>query len=329
MGVAASTPAEPWFGHLVPRMPTAKTKRSGAKRPKSAPAATPETGPGVVAPATTPPGASIGGQDAPPVAPTQAAAPSEDSAPQISEVSCPNVLAVAAKTGHTFKNLGLMELALRHASLSESRLDSNERMEFLGDAVLGLVACSMIFKKYPGLLEGDMTKIKSAVVSRQTCSQIAKALDLDSRIKLGKGMQSNGQLPSSLGAAAFEAIVAAVYLDGGYPAAHAFLEPILAPIIQRTHVGGHQENFKSILQQYSQRTLGESPSYLVLDDKGPDHAKCFEVCVELGTRRFQSVWGQSKKQAEQQAAILALEELGLAKRDAQTGDVTLIIDGSK
>jgi ribonuclease-3 len=242
------------------------------------------------------------------------------------EELCPQVAAVAERVGHPFKNIALLDLALRHASLSESRLDSNERMEFLGDAVLGLVACSLIFRQYPTLLEGDMTKIKSAVVSRHTCAQIAKSLELDKRIKLGKGMQSNGQIPSSLGAAAFEAVVAAVYLDGGYSAAAAFLEPILTPIILRTHVGGHQENFKSILQQYAQRTLGESPCYLVLDDKGPDHAKCFEVCVELGTRRFPSVWGQSKKQAEQQAAILALEALGLARRDLATGEVALTGD---
>jgi len=294
-------------------MPTAKTKRSGVKRPKSPPVPP-------VPPAPIPDGV---GPVVEPSVPTLAT-------PDLGiDDGCPQAAVMATQIGHQFKDIGLLELALCHASLSESRLDSNERMEFLGDAVLGLVACSMIFKRYPELLEGDMTKIKSAVVSRQTCAQIAKAMNLDDRIKLGKGMQSNGQLPSSLGAAAFEAILAAIYLDGGYAAAHAFLEPILTPIIQRTHVGGHQENFKSILQQYSQRTLGESPSYLVLDDKGPDHAKCFEVCVELGMRRFTSVWGQSKKQAEQQAAILALEELGLARRDPVTGDVALTSESSK
>jgi ribonuclease-3 len=300
-------------------MATAKVKRSGAKRSKprqvvkaSNDAARAEPAEPAVAPSVPVP--------VEPVADPPAAADDD---------ACPQATAVEAQIGHKFKDIGLLALALCHASLSESRLDSNERMEFLGDAVLGLVACSMIFKTYPDLLEGDMTKIKSAVVSRQTCAQIAKSLNLDARIKLGKGMQSNGQLPSSLGAAAFEAVVAAIYLDAGYGAAHKFLEPILAPIIRRTHVGGHQENFKSILQQYSQRTLGESPSYLVLDDKGPDHAKCFEVCVELGTRRFPSVWGQSKKQAEQQAAILALEELRLAKRDPVTGDVVLIGEGPK
>ncbi len=320
-------PVEPENGQKLRVMPTAKAKRSGAKRPKTPPT------PSVDAPSPS--------SDSPatPAAPAKssrsaASVPAPSTPPAVQAVerdddACPQAAVVAAQIGHPFKDIALLELALCHASLSESRLDSNERMEFLGDAVLGLVACSMIFKRYPDLLEGDMTKIKSSVVSRQTCAQIAKAMKLDDRIKLGKGMQSNGVLPASLGAAAFEAIVAAVYLDGGYPAAHKFLEPILAPIIQRTHVGGHQENFKSILQQYSQRTLGESPSYLVLDDKGPDHAKCFEVCVELGTRRFPSVWGQSKKQAEQQAAILALEGLGLAKRDPATGDVALICEGGK
>lgn len=236
---------------------------------------------------------------------------------------------IQERIGHVFSDESLLARALTHASVTERRTDSNERMEFLGDAVLGLVSCELIFNVYPDLLEGEMTKIKSTVVSRQTCATISRDLGLDSVLVLGRGMQWQSQLPQSLAAAVLESMVAAVYLDAGLEAARRFLVPILEPLIRRAHACGHQENFKSVLQQHAQQTMGETPMYVVLDEKGPDHAKCFEVCVELGTRRFQSVWGQSKKQAEQQAAILALEELGLAKRDAQTGDVTLIIDGSK
>jgi len=218
--------------------------------------------------------------------------------------------------GYRFNDTSLLERALRHASVAESRLDSNERMEFLGDAVLGMITCELIFQNYPTLLEGEMTKIKSTVVSRQTCASIARELGLDRLLALGRGMQGRHSLPQSLAAAVLEAVIAAIYLDGGMEAARAFLEPILTKLIARAEACGHQENFKSVLQQYAQQNLDSTPVYIVLDEKGPDHAKCFEVAVEIGVRRFPSSWGQSKKQAEQQAALNALRELGLC----ETGD---------
>jgi ribonuclease-3 len=217
--------------------------------------------------------------------------------------------------GYRFRDKSLLERALRHASVAESRLDSNERMEFLGDAVLGLITCEMIYQGYPNLLEGEMTKIKSTVVSRQTCANIARDLGLDNLLCLGRGMQGRHTLPQSLAAAVLEAVIAAVYLDGGLDAARAFLEPRLGPLIARAESCGHQENFKSVLQQYAQQNLDTTPQYLVLDEKGPDHAKCFEVAVEIGDRRFPSSWGQSKKQAEQLAALNALQELGLCRTE--------------
>ncbi|MCC6322454.1 MAG: ribonuclease III [Phycisphaerales bacterium] len=213
--------------------------------------------------------------------------------------------------GHLFADPELLTRALTHASVAESRQESNERMEFLGDSVLGLVCCELIYTLYPDLLEGEMTKIKSTVVSRQTCACIARELGLHKLLFLGKGMQTHRELPSSLAAAAVEAVIAAIYLDGGLEPVRKFLRPLLEPMIHRAAVSGHQENFKSVLQQHAQLTFSESPIYQVLDEKGPDHAKCFEVAVEIGGRRFPACWGQSKKQAEQQAAQLALSELGL------------------
>ncbi len=215
------------------------------------------------------------------------------------------------RIGHTFSDEALLRRALTHASVTDQRKDSNERLEFLGDAVLGLVCCELIYSLYPEFLEGEMTKIKSTVVSRQTCAAISCDLGLDTALTLGKGMQGFRTLPPSLAAATLESIVAAIYFDAGLEAVRAFLVPILTPLVHRAADSGHQENFKSVLQQYSQQRFGKSPSYHVLDEKGPDHSKCFEVGVEIDGRKFTSCWGASKKQAEQQAALNALGELGI------------------
>ncbi len=224
-------------------------------------------------------------------------------------------LEAEGRLGYSFRDPDLLRKALTHASVAECRLSSNERLEFLGDTILGLVACELIYEMFPALLEGEMTKIKSTVVSRQTCAAIARDLGLDSLLSLGKGMKTSQSLPPSLAAAVLEALIAAIYLDGGLEPARALLGPVLRPLIERAEASGHQENFKSVLQQHAQQWFNDTPSYVVLDEKGPDHSKCFEVCVEIGARRFKSSWGQSKKQAEQQAALYALHELGVAIED--------------
>ena len=226
---------------------------------------------------------------------------------------------------YQFTSTALLELAFTHASVAESRLASNERMEFLGDAVLGLVVCHRIYEKFPRLLEGEMTKIKSLAVSRQVCADIAKELGLQRFLNLGKGMQGSGEVPSSLPAAAFEAVVAAIYLDGGFESARAFLLPLIDPLIESAARSGHQENYKSVLQQHAQQLGDGSPVYRVLDEKGPDHAKCFKICVEIGVRRFSASWAQSKKRAEQLAALNALRDLGVVE-DGENGCVRMTDD---
>jgi len=191
-----------------------------------------------------------------------------------------------------------------------------------GDAILGAVVCEHLYRTYPDELEGELTKIKSNAVSRRVCAEIAAELGLAAAVHLGKGMGSREELPQSLLAAIFEAIVGAIYLDGGIGPARTFTLRALDARIARSTTLGHQQNFKSVLQQsLQQRDLG-TPTYLVLDEKGPDHAKCFEICVEVGARRFASCWGMSKKAAEQQAALEALVELGLAER-SEGGEVRL------
>lgn len=222
---------------------------------------------------------------------------------------------IEALLGHTFQDVALLELSLTHASTAESPLHSNERLEFLGDAVLGLVVCDLIFRKFPQYREGDMTKIKSMVVSRDTCAIIALAMGLEGHLILGKGMQSGSGVPASLAAAAFESIIGAIFLDAGYEKAASFVRPLVAPIVDRAARSGHQRNFKSVLQQHAQQQLGGSPAYRILDEQGPDHAKCFKIAVEIAGRRFEGCWGQTKKKAEQEAALAALRELGLVREN--------------
>ena len=213
--------------------------------------------------------------------------------------------------GYRFVRPELLLEALTHASIADSRLKSNERMEFLGDSVLDLVICEALYQRYPQYLEGDLTKLKSAVVSRRTCAEVSKELKLDELLIIGKGISSRAEMPPSLAAAVYESIVAAVYLDGGFEAAKGFVLRTMLPKVDLIAATVHQQNYKAVLQQYAQKTLGGTPVYELLDEKGPDHSKCFEVCVVIEGRRFPSGWGTNKKMAEQKAALLALEQLGL------------------
>lgn len=213
--------------------------------------------------------------------------------------------------GHTFRNPNLLKESLTHSSIADNRLNSNERMEFLGDAVLDLIICEALYLRFPTLLEGDLTKIKSAVVSRRTCAEISKETGLIDLLIIGKGISSREQIPSSLAAAVYESIVAAVYLDGGFEVVKAYVLRTMNPKIDAIANDGAQQNYKAILQQHAQKILGATPQYELLDEKGPDHSKCFEVCVAVGHQRFTSAWGPNKKMAEQKAALLALEGLGV------------------
>jgi len=224
--------------------------------------------------------------------------------------------------GYRFSDRELLNEALTHASIAGHRLQSNERMEFLGDAILSYVVCEYLFRTYPEILEGEMTKIKSAVVSRKVCAKVSEKINLSSMLNLGKGVTSQQVLPPSIAAAVLESIIAAIYLDSGAAEAQRFILTHMVPFIEEAAESHHQHNFKSVLQQYAQKHLPQIPGYVYLDEKGPDHSKCFQVCVELDGRRFESVWANSKKEAEQKAALMALRGLELARVDKQ-GHITL------
>ena len=213
--------------------------------------------------------------------------------------------------GHTFKAPDLLKEALTHASIANTRLTSNERMEFLGDAVLDLIICEALYLRFPEYMEGELTKVKSAVVSRRTCAEVSNETGLTDLLIIGKGVATGLELPTSLAAAVYESIVAAIYLDGGFEAAKAYILRTMNAKIDEIARSSHQQNYKAILQQHAQKALNATPIYELLDEKGPDHSKCFEICVSIDGKRFNSAWGPSKKTAEQKAALLALEELGL------------------
>src|SRR3989440_1309104 len=213
--------------------------------------------------------------------------------------------------GYTFQSLDLLKESLTHASIADNRLNSNERMEFLGDAVLDLIICEYLYLKFPQYQEGDLTKIKSAVVSRRTCAEVSNETGLTDLLLIGKGISSRNSMPSSLAAAVYESIVAAIYLDGGFETVKEYVLRTMTAKADAIASNAHQQNFKAVLQQHAQKVLGATPMYELLDEKGPDHSKCFEVCVCIEGRRFTSAWGPNKKMAEQKAALLALEDMGV------------------
>jgi ribonuclease-3 len=213
--------------------------------------------------------------------------------------------------GYVFKNPRLLKESLTHSSVADNRLNSNERMEFLGDAVLDLIICEALYIRFPEYQEGELTKVKSAVVSRRTCAEISNEIGLTDLLIIGKGISNREAMPSSLAAAVYESIVAAIYLDGGFDAVKAFVLRTITSKMEAIASNSHQENYKALLQQHAQKLFAAPPIYELLDEKGPDHSKCFEVGVVIDSRRFTSAWGPNKKTAEQKAALLALETLGI------------------
>ena len=211
--------------------------------------------------------------------------------------------------GYAFRDRALLESALTHASGADHRLESNERMEFLGDAILGAVVCERLYRRFPEYLEGDLTKLKSVIVSRQTCAKLSQSLGLDQFMILGKGMTSTPGVPTSVFSDVFEALVAAIYLDGGIEQVDRFIDRTVDEEIELAASGSVGDNYKSQLQQVAQRDTGATPNYVLLDEQGPDHSKCFLVAAQFGGKTYAAAWGRSKKDSEQRAAQNALCEL--------------------
>ena len=211
--------------------------------------------------------------------------------------------------GYRFRDDSLLKSALVHASGADHPLASNERLEFLGDAILGFVICEALYRRFPDESEGGLTRIKSAVVSRRTCARISRGLGLDAFLVLGKGMGPSDRAPDSVLADVFESLAGAIHLDGGIAAASEFILRLMAAEIEAAADEAGSQNYKSALQQSSQRQFGQTPTYMVLNEEGPDHSKRFQVAAQIGPRSYPPAWGSNKKAAEQKAALNALSVL--------------------
>ena len=234
--------------------------------------------------------------------------------------------------GYTFKNLALLTLALTHSSLAyENNPDGahdpgsdNEQLEFIGDAVLGMLVAEALFHHFPASGEGELTRLRASLVSRRHLGEVAARIDLGSLLLLGRGEeQSGGRRKPALLANAIEAVIAALYLDGGLDAARDFIEKhIIQPALPELHLAlqggatfsGAIGDHKSALQEYLQASGAGQPHYVLTAQSGPDHQKRFEIEVRVddpegGSTALAQAEGATKKQAQQEAARIAFERL--------------------
>ena len=209
--------------------------------------------------------------------------------------------------GYTFREPQLLEQSLRHSSVKEPTAPSNERMEFLGDAILGMVISEMLYQRFPDKEEGELTLIKSEVVSRPILAELGRAYQLDQLIKIGKGIK---QIPESILANVLESLLAAVYLDGGLTAVNSIIVELFSRKIDEV-ANQAPNNYKALLQHYTQRELSLIPNYKMIKTSGPAHEPLFEVTVQIGGKEYGRGTGKTKKQAEQVAAHLTLKQLNL------------------
>ncbi len=215
------------------------------------------------------------------------------------------------KLGYSFKNTELLKTALSHSSYVNERKNSgevcNERLEFLGDSVLGMVTATYLYNKFPDMPEGQMTKTRSELVCEPSLFEVAKKLDLGEYLRLGKGEEmGGGRNRPSIMADAVEAIIAAMYLDGGYGEAERFIHE---NILSSVDGGVQYHDYKTALQEIVQRKSDQVLKYEMTGATGPDHAKVFTFRVLLNGEEIGEGTGRTKKTAEQNAAKKALEDM--------------------
>ncbi len=214
-----------------------------------------------------------------------------------------------SRLGYTFRDPELLRRALTHASATENA-DHNERLEFLGDAVLNLVVAEALYRNLPHSREGRLTELKSMLVARRTLERVAMHLELEPHLHTGSGLDSGAGLPPSVLGNALEALIGAIYLDRplgeGLGVASQVALALLEPEIERIPEEYERQRAKSLLQAHAQRHHGCLPRYLLLDTYEHPRASAFQVAVELAGRRFPPSWGKTKKDAERNAAVEAL-----------------------
>lgn len=227
----------------------------------------------------------------------------------------PDFTQLQTRLGHTFTNSDLLVEALTHRSYLNEHRDyaggHNERLEFLGDAVLELAVTNFLFKKFPAKPEGELTSYRAALVNTVSLAEAAQALDINASLLLSKGeSKDTGRARDVILADAFEAIIGAIYLDAGYEAAEVFITNNLSSKIDDVIKKRSYQDAKSRFQEVAQEKRGITPNYETLSEIGPDHAKVFTVGVFIGTVEIARGEGVSKQEAEQSAARAGLDKMG-------------------
>jgi ribonuclease-3 len=241
-----------------------------------------------------------------------------------------NIAQCERKLGYRFKNKDLLLQALTHSSYAyenqQGDISNNEVLEFLGDSVLGLIIADFLCNAYPGLSEGELSKLKSAAASTSALDYFARKVRLDKCIRLGKGEdRSGGRKKKTILAGTYEAVIAAIYLDGGLEPARDFVLRFLKTLFKRINVKKFfVDNYKSALQEYLQRENSIAPIYKTVTIKGPDHKRSFVVEVFAEDKLLAKAQGNSKKEAEKKAAQKALKGLLGRKIRTLTTDTFLL-----
>lgn len=233
--------------------------------------------------------------------------------PIVSDERRVTLLSFQKKVGLKFKNIELLDLAFCHRSfvneVSED-IDNNERLEFLGDSVLGVVVADYLFRLLPDRPEGDLARVKSHVVSENSLFSVAKTLGLDSIIRVGRGEElSGGRHKKALLSDCMEAVIGAFYLDAGYDKTSEFILRYLREPIATVLADKHSKDYKTLLQEFVQRRFRNCPRYLLDRKIGPDHQQTFWVTVLINNKKYGTGAGSSKKSAEQESARIAWEKM--------------------
>jgi ribonuclease-3 len=220
------------------------------------------------------------------------------------------------RLGLAFSDKSLLQRAFTHRSYlnehPDAGFDDNERLEFLGDAVLDFVTGEYLYHRFPEMPEGHLTSLRAALVRRETLARFARKHDLGDYLLMGKGeSDSGGRERDATLCAALEALVGAIYLDLGIEAVHLVVEPLIRPEVERILVEHSDRDPKSLLQEYAQANMGSTPRYATVGESGPDHAPQFTVEVTISGQVYGQGSGRTKQRAAQEAARLALEHLDL------------------
>jgi len=216
------------------------------------------------------------------------------------------------RLGYKFQNIELITEALTHKSSKHGK--NNERLEFLGDAVLDLIVGEHLFKKFPDVDEGDLSKLRASLVNEKGFEKLAKSINLGSYIFLSQAEENNkGREKASILSNAFEALIGEIYLESGLKMAEKISLNLLHKAYPKIDLASVFRDHKTTLQELTQATIGETPQYVLVGSTGPDHLKEFEIMVKIADKEIASAKGKSKKEAQQEAAKLAIEVISKEK----------------